>query len=219
MNRRTTAAASLAASPLLVTASHFLWPAHSEGTDAQQIAAAGAHSGAWAAATLIETIGWMLLVPAFVVIWQAVSGRGRRLTAIGVWLSVAGVFGYYGAGVMNLVTIEMGRRHDPAAMTAFMHALKHDSAMFWLLVAPLLLGTLALIAVFAGLARAGCVGWWAPAAAIVPIIARQMLSESDNAVLLAVAFGPMTISCLVVAQRLSGLRTSVVAVEPSLAPS
>src|SRR3954464_13367647 len=107
MNRRTTAAACLAASPLLVTASHFLWPAHSEGTHAQQLAAAGAHSAAWATATMLETLGWVLLVPAFVVIWQAVTGRGQRLTAIGASCGVAGMFGYYGAGVMNLATILM----------------------------------------------------------------------------------------------------------------
>src|SRR3954451_11888207 len=155
MNRRTTAAACLAASPLLVTASHFLWPAHSEGTDAQQLAAAGAHSAAWAAATVVETIGWMLLVPAFVVIWQAVAGRGQRLTAIGVWLSVAGVFGYLGAGVINLVTLVMGGQGAPHRMVALDAAFRHESAMFWLVVAPLLLGTLALIVVFAGLAPAG----------------------------------------------------------------
>lgn len=205
MNRRRTAAACLAGSPLLVTTSHFLWPAHSEGTHAQQLAAAGAHTGVWAAATVVETLGWVLLVPALVVIWQSVNGRGQRLTAIGVWLAVAGMFGYYGSGVMNLVTIVMGRQRDSARMLSLVDSFKHDSGLFLLVVAPLLLGTLALIAVFAGLARAGLVGWWAPAAVFTAIVATQVLSESDNAVLLALALSPLTVTCLVVAQRLAGL--------------
>lgn len=216
MNRRTTAAACLAASPLLVTASHFLWPAHSEGTHAQQLAAAGAHSGAWAAATVVETLGWVLLVPAFVVIWQLVESRGRGLTAVGVWLAVAGMFGYYGAGVMNLVTIVMGRQGDAARMVSLGDSFRHDSGLFLLVVAPLLLGTLALVAVFAGLARAGWVGWWAPAAAFVAIAASQVLSDSENAVLLALALAPLTVTCLVVAQRLAGLRGATLA-SPSYA--
>jgi len=211
MNRRVVAASCLAASPVLVSASHFLWPAHSEGTNTQQIAAAGAHSTAWAAATLVETIGWLLLVPALVVLWQGVAGRGRRLTTIGVWVSIAGLFGYYGAGVMNLVTIEMGRRHDPAVMTAFSQSLKHDNSLFLLIVAPLLLGTLALVVVFAGLARAGWVGWWVPLAAFLGIAASQALSSSENAPALVAAYLPMTIACIVTALRLAERRTATAA--------
>jgi hypothetical protein len=203
MNRRSIVALCLAASPALVSASHFLWPAHSEGTDVQQLAAAGAHGGAWAAATVVETVGWLLLVPALVVIWQSVTGRGRWLTAIGAWLSIAGIFGYYGAGLMNLVAVEMGRRHDPATMAAVMHSLKHNSSLFWLLVAPLMLGTLALVLVFAGLVRAGWVGWWAPVAAFVAIAASQVLSDSDNAWALVAAYLPMTVASIVIATRLS----------------
>jgi hypothetical protein len=208
MNRRLVAAGCLAASPVLVSASHFLWPAHSEGSKAQQIAAAGTHSTAWATATFVETVGWLLLLPALVVLWQCVTGRGRRLTASGVWVSIAGLFGYYGAGVMNLVTIEMGRRHDPAAMIAFTQALKHDNSLFLLVVAPLLLGTLALVVVFAGLARAGWVGWWVPVAAFLAIAASQALSSSENGPALVAAYLPMTIACIVTASRLAGLRTT-----------
>jgi hypothetical protein len=203
MNRRTTAALCLATSPVLVSASHFLWPAHSEGTDAEQIAAAGAHSTAWALATWAETVGWLLLVPALVVIWLSVTERGRRLTAISAWLGIAGTFGYYGAGLMNLVTIELGRHHDPAATDALMRSLKHDPGLFWLAVAPILLGTLALVGVFAGLARAGVVGWWAPAAAFVAIASSLALSSSENAWALVLAYLPMTVVCIVTATRLT----------------
>jgi hypothetical protein len=216
MNRRTTAAICLGAAPILITASHFLWPAHSEGTDAQQIAAAGAHAGAWAAATVVETLGWVVFVPALIGLWSAVSGRGRRMTTIGVWLSIAGMFGYYGAGIMNVVSIELGRRHDPVATAALAHALKHNGTLFLLLVAPLLLGTLALILTFVGVARAKLVGWWAPVAVFVGIAASQVLSSSENAILLALAFAPVTAACLVMANNLSRLSTATVLPEPAL---
>ena len=206
MNRRTVAAACLAASPLLVSLSHFLWPAHSEGTDAEQIAAAGTHAAAWAAATIVETVGWVLLVPALFALWQEARARGRVLTGVGVWLAIAGIFGYYGAGLMNLVTIEVGRHQNNPSGVALVQAMKHDPALFWMLVAPLLLGTLAFALVFAGLARAGWIGWWAPAAVFVGLIASQALSASDNPLLLTAAFAPLTVTFVVAAARLAGLR-------------
>ncbi|MFN2560594.1 MAG: hypothetical protein ABR571_04765 [Jatrophihabitans sp.] len=163
------------------------------------------------AATVVETIGWLLLVPALIEIWTAVRDRGRVLTGIGAWLCLAGVFGYFGAGLMNLVTIQLGRRHDPAAMVALMRSLKHDGALFWMLVAPLLLGTLALVLLFAGLARAGLVGWWTPVAAFVSIAVSQVLSESDNAVLLAAAFVPLIAAAAATSATLTAAPTSAAA--------
>jgi hypothetical protein len=197
MNRRSLAGVALGASPVLVAASHFLWPAHSEGTDQEQIIAAGQHSGAWLAATVVETIGWLLLVPAVIEIWSVVRGRGRTLTGVGVWLTLLGVFGYFGAGLMNLVTIDLGRRHEPTAMASVMHSIKHDSALFWMLVAPLLLGTAAIVVLFAGVARARMIGWWAPLAAFLSIAASQVLSESDNALLLAAVMVPLIVAACV----------------------
>jgi hypothetical protein len=202
MNRRTFAAGCLVLAPLLVSASHFFWPAGSEGSDSEQIHAAALHPAAWTTATVVETAGWLLFVPGLLALWSLATGRGRVLTGTGVWLSVLGMAGYYGAGVMNLVTIGMGRRHDDATMAALMHALKHDPAMFWFLVAPLLLGTLSLFVAFLGFARAGLVGWWAPAAVLVGIVASQLLSESDDALLLAAAFTPITAACVGAARRL-----------------
>lgn len=206
MNRHTVAGAALLGAPVLVAASHFLWPAHSEGSDRQQIVAAGAHPGAWLAATVVETIGWLLLVPALIDIWATVQGRGRVLAGLGAWLTLAGMFGYFGAGLMNLVTIQLGRRHDPAAMAAVMHSLKHDDALFWMLVAPLLLGTLALVVLFAGLARAQLVGWWAPVAALVSVAGSQALSESDNAFLLSAALLPLIAASAASGAAIAGRR-------------
>jgi hypothetical protein len=210
MNRRIAAAACLTAAPLLVTLSHFLWPAHSEGSTREQLSSAGAHSTGWAAATLVETLGWVLLAPAFLIVWNEVRGRGRVLTSVGVWLSVAGLFGYYGGGVMNLITIELGRQHGVDTMVGLMHAFKHDGSLFWLLVAPLLIGTLAFAVAFAGFARAGLVGWWAPLAAVAALVASQALASSDNPALLTLAYLPMTAASLALAIRL---------VKPNTAPA
>jgi hypothetical protein len=219
MHRRTVGAVALTASPILVAASHFLWPAHSEGSQVQQLRAAGAHSGAWLAATVVETVGWLLLVPALIEIWSAVRGRGRTLTGIGVWLALAGVFGYFGAGLMNLVTIDLGRRHDPVAMAAVVHSLKHDSALFGMLVAPLLIGTVALVVVFAGVARAGLVGWWAPVAAAISVVVSQLLADSENAALLAGALVPLIAAAAATASALAGrpLRADASAPVPAVA--
>jgi hypothetical protein len=208
MNRRTFSGLALAASPVLVAASHFFWPANSEGTDRQQIAAAGSHAGAWLTATVVETVGWLLLLPAAIGIWTTVRERGRTLVGIGSWLTIGGVFGYFGAGLMNLVTIDLGRQHHAGEMAALMHSIKHDSAVFWMLVAPLLLGTFALVVMFAGVARARVVGWWAPVAVFVSLAASQVLSESDNAVLLAAVFLPLIAASVVTGAALAGRSSS-----------
>ena len=208
MNRRTAAAVCLVASGLLHALSYFCWPTNSEGSHAEQLAAAGAHSGAWAAATWIETVGWLLLAPALVVIWEQVRDRGRRLTAVGVWGSMLGVAGFVGAGVMNIVTIRLGRYSDQSAALAVFDALHKDGGLFLFVVAPIMLGTLALVLVMVGLTRAGWVGWWAPVAAFVGVAASQSLSESANPVLLTLAFAPMVATWVVAARRLVDLAPS-----------
>ena len=94
MNRRTVAGVCLVVSPVLHLVSSFLWPAGSEGSDAAQLAAAGAHPGAMAAASLTETLGWVLLLPALVVLWSELRDRGRVAVGIGVWGAVLGVLGF-----------------------------------------------------------------------------------------------------------------------------
>ena len=203
MNRRTAAATCLVASAALHALSYFCWPADSEGTHAEQLAAAGAHSGAWAAATWVATAGWLLLVPALVVIWEQVRERGRRLTAIGVWVSALGVAGFVGAGVMNIVTIGLARYPDHRAALAVFDSLHKDGGLFLFVVAPIMLGTLALVLLMAGLSRAGWVGWWAPAAAFVGVAASQVLSDSANPVLLTLAFAPLAATWIAAARRLA----------------
>jgi hypothetical protein len=191
MSRRTIAGACLLAAPVLHAASYFLWPSGSEGTYAQQLTSARAHAGAWTAATWVETIGWLLLLPALVLVWHELRGRGRTLTAVGVWVSVLGVLGFFAAGVLNVVTIALARKADPAAALEALEALHGDSGLFLMAVAPLLLGLLGFVTLAAGLARAGWVGWWAPVASLVAVVTSEALSESDNPVLLTLTFAPL----------------------------
>src|SRR4051812_20990479 len=86
VNRRSIAGACLIASPLLHLVSYFLWPVGSEGSAATQLATAAAHPGAMLAASVVETVGWVLLLPPLAVLWNEVRGRGAALVGTGVWL-------------------------------------------------------------------------------------------------------------------------------------
>ena len=205
MNRRTVAGLCLLASPVLHLVSYFLWPAHSEGSTATQLAAAAAHPGQMALASLVETLGWVLLLPALAVLWGEVRGRGAVLVGIGVWGGVLGVLGFAVSGVLNLVTIDLGRTSGGAA--AF-DAVRHDGRMVASVVLPILLGLLALVVLLAGLARAGLGGWWMPVAGFVAVAADQVLSESENALLLSAAFLPMAMPLALIGVRLLSARTA-----------
>jgi hypothetical protein len=199
VNRRTVAGSCLFLSPALHLLSSFLWPAGSEGSAATQLATAAAHPGAMATATLTETAGWVLLLPALVVLWSELRDRGRVLVGIGVWGAVLGVLGFTVSGVLNLVTVDLARStRGAAALTA----IRHDGLIVGTVVLPILLGLVALVLLLAGVARAGLGGWWLPVAGAVSVIADQVTSESANALLLAGTFLPMAVALAAVGGRL-----------------
>lgn len=199
MNRRTVAGLCLIASPALHVVSYFLWPAGSEGSTATQLATAAAHPGAMALACLVETLGWVLLLPALAVLWGEIRGRGRVLVGIGVWGSVLGILGFTVSGVLNLVTTDIARTSNGLAV---MHAMKQDGRIASAVVLPILLGLLSLVVLLAGAARAGLGGWWMPVAGFVAVAADQVLSESGNPVVLSVAFLPMAVPLALIGVRL-----------------
>lgn len=200
MNRRTVAATCFLASPALHLASYFLWPAGSEGSTATQLAAAAAHPGAMTAAALVEALGWVLLLPAVVVLWNEIRGRGTVLVTIGVWGAVLGVLGFVSSSVMNLVVVELARAgHGLETMTA----IKDDAVIALVVVLPILLGLVALVVLFAGIARAGLAGWWLPAAGAFSVVLDQVTSESGNALVLSAAFLPMAAALITVGMRLA----------------
>jgi hypothetical protein len=205
MNRRTVGGLCLIASPVLHLFSYFLWPAGSEGSAATQLASAAAHPGQMALASLVETLGWVLLLPALAVLWSEVRGRGAVLVGVGVWGGVLGILGFAVSGVLNLVTIDLGRA--PGGLAAF-DTVRHDGRMVASVVLPIMLGLLALVVLLAGLARAGLGGWWMPVAGFVAVAADQVLSESENALLLSAAFLPMAAALAVVGVRLLSARTA-----------
>lgn len=199
MNRRTVAGVCLIAAPLVHLASCFFWPAGSEGSAAQQVATAAAHPGAIAAAALADAASWVLLLPALVVLWQEVrTGRGATLVSIGVWGTVLGVLGYVGGTVLTLVTVDLGRSAGGAAVY---EALKHDGTITAVVVLPILLGTVALVVLLAGAARAGLGGWWLPVAGAVSVVADQLTAEVENPFVLVVSFLPIAVALGYVGQR------------------
>lgn len=199
MNRRTAAGICLIASPVLHLATSFLWPPGSEGSAATQLASAAAHPGAMAAATLTETVGWVLLLPALAVLWEELRGRGRVLVGIGVWGAVVGVLGFTVSGVLNLVTVDLGR--SAGGLGAY-DAIRRDGFMFATVVLPIMLGLVALVVLLAGVARAGLGGWWLPVAGAVAVVADQVVSDSANPLVVSASFVPMAVALVAVGARL-----------------
>ena len=203
MNRRTVAGVCLIASPALNLASHFLWPAGSEGSAATQLASAATHPGGMAVAALTDTAGWVVLLPGLVQLWAELRGRGRVLVGVGVWGAVLGVLGFVGSGVLNLVTVDLARStHGTGAFLA----MKHDGLVVGIVVLPILLGLVALVVLLAGVARAGLGGWWLPVAGAVSVVADQVLADSSNSVLVAATLLPTGVAMAAVGVRLLGAR-------------
>ncbi len=199
MNRRTIAGLCLIASPALHVIPSFLWPAGSEGSTATQLAAAAAHPGAMASASLIETVGWALLLPALAVLWSELRGRGRVLVGIGVWGAVIGVLGFTVSGAMNLVTIDLGTTSGGAAVSDALH---HDGRMLAAVLLPIMLGLLSLVVLLAGTARAGLGQWWMPVAGLIAVVADQVVSDSENPLVVSGAFLPMAAALIVLGVQL-----------------
>src|SRR3954469_8600770 len=137
MNRRTVASLCLFVSLALHLASYFLRPAGSEGSAAAQLATAAAHPAATAAAALVETAGWVLLLPALMALWGEVRGRGAVLVGLGAWGAVLGVLGFTAGGVLNVITVDLAR--SPRGIAAFT-AIQHDGVVFGVFVLAIMLG-------------------------------------------------------------------------------
>ena len=199
MNRRSVAAVCLFGSLVLHLASYFLRPPGSEGSAAAQLATAAAHPGATAGAGLVETLGWVLLLPALVVLWSEVRGRGRVLVGIGVWGAVLGVLGFTAGGVLNVISVDLARTRGGLAVYA---AIQHDAVVFGVFVLAIMLGLVALVVLLAGLARAGMGGWWMPVAGLVSVVGDQATGDSSTPLLLSAVFLPMAVALAVVGVRL-----------------
>jgi hypothetical protein len=214
MNRRTVAGICLIASAVLHTVSYFFWPAGSEGSAVTQLNAAAAHPGAMVGASVVETVGWLLLLPPLAVLWAEVRGRGAALVGTGVWLGVLGVLGFFASGALNLVTVDLAGA--PFGATTY-EGIRHDGALVAWVVLPILVGLVGLVVVLCGVARAGLGGWWLPVAGAVAVVADQVLSEVENPLVLAAAFLPMAAALVAVGVRLTAGAPSPAAVpDPAL---
>jgi hypothetical protein len=201
MNRRTVAGICLFASPVLHLGSYFLRPPGSEGSAAAQLATAAAHPSATAAAALTETAGWVLLLPALMVLWSEVRGRGSTPVGIGAWGGVLGVLGFTAGGVLNVISVDLAR--SPRGLAAFT-AIQHDGLVFGVFVLAIMVGLLALVVLLAGVARAGLGGWWLPVAGAASVVGDQLTGDSSNPLLLSAVFLPMAVALGAVGWRLIG---------------
>ena len=95
-----------------------------------------------------------------------------------------------------------------------MTTIRHDGLLFATVIAPILLGLVALVVLLVGVARAGLGGWWLPVAAGVSVVADEVLPDSAGAWLLALAFLPMGVALAAV-----GVRLMRGAPEPAEAPA
>jgi hypothetical protein len=199
MNRRSVAAICLFVSLVLHLASYFIRPSGSEGSAARQLATAAAHPGATAAAALVEIVGWAFLLPALVVLWSDVRGRGRVLVGIGTWGAVIGVLGFTAGSLLNVISVDIAR--SPGGIAVY-DAIQHDGLVFAVFVLAIMLGLVALVVLLAGVARAGLGGWWLPVAGVVSVIGDQATGDSSNPLLLSAAFLPMAVALVAVGARL-----------------
>jgi len=214
MNRRTVAGLLLIASPVVHIASSFFWPAGSDGSPATQLATAAAHPGALTAATVTEAVGWLMLLPALVVLWSEVRGRGRVLVGIGAWGAVLGVFGFFAGTILNLVSIVLAGQPDGLGV---FRALRDDGRIGVVALVPLLVGVLSLVVLLAGLARARLAAWWQPVlGAVAVVVTEGLLPDSAGPVLSAAAFAPMAAALIAVGVRLS-VASPARAAEPAFA--
>jgi hypothetical protein len=121
------------------------------------------------------------------------------LVGIGVWGAVVGVLGFMVSGVLNLVTVDLGR--STGGLAAYT-AIRHDGFVVGTVVLPILLGLVALVVLLAGVARAGLGGWWLPVAGAVAVVADQLTSDSANPLVVSGAFLPMAVALAAVGARL-----------------
>lgn len=199
MNRRAVASVCLFASLLLHLASYFLRPSGSEGSAATQLATAAAHPAATASAALVETVGWALLLPALVVLWSEVRGRGRVLVGLGTWGAVIGVLGFTAGGVLNVISVDIAR--SPRGVDVY-EAISRDPRVFAVFVLAIMIGLVSLVVLLAGTARAGLGGWWLPVAGAVSVVGDQLTGDSSNPLLLSAVFLPMAVALVAVGLRL-----------------
>src|SRR4051794_9113388 len=168
INRRALAGYALIAAPVFKLASVLVWP--TQGKAAVELRSAAAHPAAWTAATFL----WLAFVACIgagtLGLAQLVrSGRGARLVQGGSGMVLLAMLAWGGAGALALQEIVLAREPNRGAMLALDADMRHSSGLF-VYVLLIMLGELALVAVFAGLRRARLVPLWQPLAMVGAIV-------------------------------------------------
>jgi hypothetical protein len=168
--RRLAVGALIAGVALQVTET-LLWPPGADGDTTQMLRSAGAHQGRYLSASVCETLSWLLVVPAVLLVIAGVHGRGRVLTRGGGGVFVLGsaLVGAFVSSTMNAVAASLGQRADQASAAATWHSLV-QSPVLVAFVVVLLVSELALVPFAVGLVRAGLAGWWLPVLTVLAIV-------------------------------------------------
>ena len=196
--RRRLAGSGLVAAALFKLASVLLWP--KQGSAGVELNSAAAHPAAWTAASFtwlcfIACIGAGTLGLAHLVR----QGRGASLVQGASAVVLLSMLAWGGAGALALQEVVLARQPDRPAMVALYADMKHSSALF-AYVLLLMLGEVALVALFAGLRRARLVPLWQPfamiAAITLDVAGDSTLYGVFESMLLLAAFGTAGIRLL-----------------------
>jgi hypothetical protein len=194
-SRRTLCALALPAFPLALLVGSLIGPTDST-DNATQLAAAAQHGSGWSAAALVELLAAVLLPLGVAGVVQGVRERGATLAGVGGFLGVLGTIGMAAIGFRHAFIYGLAGADRAQAL----HALDRVDHVFG---PPVLLAMfcapLALIVLAFAAARAGLVGRWVPALAILFFVSDMLpipAAEEIQGILGIVTFGAIAYALL-----------------------
>jgi hypothetical protein len=153
-------------------------PPQASMADADYIAALARDEGRTTLSAVLLHYGNMALALAWLATPALVRGlRGRLLTLVGALLSAIGLVTVTGFVLYDYWTAAIGRELDPATAEALFDSVAANPGV-GVVGLLTLFGLLGPLVGYAGLARAGVVGWWLLAAPVVALVASMALPFS-----------------------------------------
>lgn len=153
-------------------------PPQASMADADYIAALARDEGRTTLSAVLLHYGNMALALAWLAAPALVRGlRGRVLTLVGALMSAIGLVTVTGFVLYDYWTAAIGRELDPATAEALFESVSANPGVGAVGLLTLF-GLLGPLVGYAGLARAGVIGWWLLAAPVVALVASMALPFS-----------------------------------------
>jgi len=167
----------LIAGPLLLTGGSLTSPPQDSGSNADYIASLARDHGQTALSAGLFHYGWIAIALGVLAAAGLVPGRrGRAVTAIGAVLTAFGAIQMSGLLFNDWFLSALGRYLPNGQAVQVFEGMGDAWITSWLLSAQVLaLGGMPVL--FAGLARAGVVGWWTAPVAITPFVAGVIVTS------------------------------------------